>query len=81
MTNLPPHFKLPRGLWKDPLRDRYRVRIYRRNRVIHLSYHHTLAEALEAHRNARKQRARIRKHEGPIAGVTRCISALNEDLI
>lgn len=34
-----------RGIWYEPQRQRYRVRIYRGDRMIHLSYHRTQEEA------------------------------------
>lgn len=40
---------LPRGIWFEPERQRYRVRMYRRSQVVWLSYHFTLEEALNAH--------------------------------
>jgi hypothetical protein len=44
LTKLP--VKLPRGIWYEETRERYRVRIYQNKRVFHLSYHRTLNEAL-----------------------------------
>ncbi len=39
---------LPKGIWYEAQRQRYRVRIYRKDVVQHLSYHETLEEAIEA---------------------------------
>jgi hypothetical protein len=36
---------LPRGIWYELERRRYRIRIYRNQIVKHLSYHKTLEEA------------------------------------
>lgn len=30
---------LPKGLWYEKARNRYRVRIYRNKTIVHLSYH------------------------------------------
>lgn len=46
MTDATEH--LPRGVWYEPKRGRYRVRLWR-NHKMHLSYHATLEEALHAH--------------------------------
>lgn len=36
---------LPKGIWYEAKRDRYRVRLYDGQQVRHLSYHRTLEEA------------------------------------
>jgi hypothetical protein len=41
-----PHEKLPRGVWYDAERGRFRCRIYRNNNVYHLSYHEDSADAI-----------------------------------
>lgn len=38
---------LPRGIWFEPERHRFRVRLYRRSHVIWLTYHTSLDEAIE----------------------------------
>jgi hypothetical protein len=43
---------LPRGVWFETERQRFRVRMYRRSQVIWLTYHLTLEEALDAHAQA-----------------------------
>lgn len=40
--------ELPRGIWYEPDRNRYRVRLYRRSQVVWRSYHFHIEEALEA---------------------------------
>lgn len=40
--------KLPRGVWFEPKRGRYRVRLWRNKRA-HLSYHETKEEAVRVH--------------------------------
>lgn len=37
--------KLPKGIWYEKSRGRYRVRVYSANKVYHLSYHRSLNEA------------------------------------
>ena len=39
--------RLPRGVWYDAERERYRCRVYRDNSVIHLSYHDSAPEAID----------------------------------
>ena len=39
---------LPRGIWYEESRRRYRVRLYHRQQVIWLTYHVTLDDALSA---------------------------------
>jgi hypothetical protein len=39
--------KLPRGVWYDDERGRYRCRVYRNNNVYHLSYHDDAPEAID----------------------------------
>lgn len=38
--------ELPRGVYYEAARKRYRVRIYKNKRVVHLSYHKRLNDAL-----------------------------------
>lgn len=44
--------QLPRGIWFEEGRGRYRVRIYHRQQIIWRSYHFTLDDALDAHQHA-----------------------------
>lgn len=46
--------RLPRGIYYEELRGRYRVRLYKRHRMVYLSYHATLEEAVQAHAIARE---------------------------
>jgi hypothetical protein len=57
--------KLPRGIWHEvgPNRNRYRVRVYRRARRIHLSYHDTLEEAVTALKAAREHQNYVRQED------------------
>jgi hypothetical protein len=43
---------LPRGIWFDASRKRYRVRLYQGTSVFHLSYHASKDEALSAYHAA-----------------------------
>lgn len=43
-----PTQKLPRGLWFDAERNRWRVRLWRNTKMF-ISYHDTYEEALSAH--------------------------------
>lgn len=45
---------LPRGIWFEKSRGRYRVRIYHRQQIVWRSYHFSLEEALDAHGRALK---------------------------
>lgn len=72
---------LPKGIWFEAKRQRYRVRVYRRSRVIHRSYHKSLDEAKAALREARKHRTDIRANEGPVSSVQDQVRALTENLI
>lgn len=44
---------LPPGIWFEERRNRYRVRIYRRGRVIHRSYHQNVTDALREYVRAK----------------------------
>jgi hypothetical protein len=44
---------LPVGVWHEKNRGRYRIRLYAQRMVVHLSYHDTLQEALDAYPAAR----------------------------
>lgn len=47
-TNANADEPLPPGVWFEKSRNRYRVRLYFKSQPIHLSYHRTLREALDA---------------------------------
>lgn len=53
--------KPPRGIWYEPDRKRWRVRIYVRSRVVYLRYYDTLEEALKGYEEARKRQKEIRE--------------------
>ncbi len=44
---------LPKGIYFEPLRNRYRVRLYKAGRIIHRSYHKDLEAAEEAYGSAK----------------------------
>lgn len=44
---------LPRGVWYDAPRKRFRVRLYRGTAVVYLNYHKTAEGALEDYERAR----------------------------
>jgi hypothetical protein len=58
---------LPPGIWFEDERGRYRVRVYKGTRVIHLSYHDEVDEAFvawhEAHRSKRVIRGNALLHD------------------
>jgi len=45
--------KLPRGVYYEARRKRYRVRLYKGNRVVHRSYHKTAEDAVQTWTKAR----------------------------
>lgn len=45
------------GCWFDPVRQRWRVRLYLKGRVFHLSYHHDKVAADQAYDRAKSERA------------------------
>lgn len=49
---------LPAGIWYEPPRRRFRVRIYAGTQVFHRSYHDTLADAIAALDRATAERDR-----------------------
>lgn len=52
--------KLPRGIFYDTKRKRYRVRIHIKSKVVYLSYHKTPEDALKAYHEARAKRKELR---------------------
>jgi len=50
---------LPRGIYYEPSRERYRVRIYKHNTVIHCSYHKALDDAILALDKAQAERVKF----------------------
>lgn len=57
--------KLPRGIFYDSKRRRYRVRVHIKSKVVHLSYHRTYEEALEAFKEAKHQQFEVRRMPPP----------------
>jgi hypothetical protein len=58
---------MPRGLFFDPKRDRYRVRLYRGHAVVHLSYHKNLDDALREYHRVSESRPEIKPGPGSLA--------------
>jgi len=48
--------ELPKGVWYDAERKRYRVRFYRKGVIQHISYHPTAEEAIEEHNRCNQMR-------------------------
>lgn len=44
---------LPKGIWYDAPRKRWRVRLYEGKEIRHLSYHRSLDEAIQAYNVAK----------------------------
>lgn len=59
MRTTPDGHSLPRGVIYDPVKRRYRVRIYVRQRPIWTTYHYCVYEALAAHERALAHRERV----------------------
>jgi hypothetical protein len=76
---------LPEGIWYEAHRNRYRVRVRRKNRIVHQTRHPVtqqgLEEAFESLRRGRRKRVYIIKHERQIASDADGIRALAEDLV
>lgn len=47
---------LPKGVFYDPERKRYRVRTYRHSKVVWCTYHHDYEAAIAAHDHATRAR-------------------------
>lgn len=58
--------QLPKGLFFDPKRNRYRVRLYRGAEIVHLSYHKTLDEALDLYKKIVDDRPEIKTGPGSL---------------
>jgi hypothetical protein len=56
-------WRLPRGIYYEESRGRYRVRLYKRSRAVYLSYHTTLEEATVALAQARQAVKQMRVPE------------------
>jgi len=63
--------KLPLGIYYEPARERYRVRVYKFNKVTHCSYHKDLGEAMAALDIAKEERELLTPDDKkPIRGAT-----------
>lgn len=56
---------LPRGIYYEHARQRYRVRLYKRGQPVYLSYHPTLEQAIDALSAAREAVDKMVFIEGP----------------
>ena len=62
---------LPPGIWYEPARKRYRVRLYRKSVVFHRSYHKTLTEAKRAYNTALAEVRMARRRFTPVEELLR----------
>lgn len=53
--------KPPRGIWYEAERRRWRVRVYRRNRIVFCNYARSFPAALTMWRAAKEHQNKIRK--------------------
>lgn len=51
---------LPKGIYFEADRNRFRVRLYLQQQVVHRSYHRDLRDAIDALRRARDEREELR---------------------
>jgi hypothetical protein len=61
--------KRRKGIFYEASRDRYRVRLYKFNRVTHRSYHRTFEEAERALEEALGQRKFVERPKPKVAAV------------
>ena len=54
---------LPRGVWYEPSRDRYRVRLYRNHKTYRAGYFDNLEDALKAFEELREMVNKIPKNK------------------
>jgi hypothetical protein len=58
--------RLPRGIFFETERQRWRVRLYKTGEVIHLSYHRSIEDAMEGWIVAKtRQQHAVRRHFTP----------------
>lgn len=69
-----------RGIWYEAQRERYRVRLYKGDRMIHLSYHRTKSEAL-AEYYAVKNKAATTQHAYNLNTLEQQLQALSAGLL
>lgn len=75
--------ELPKGVYYDAKRNsnRYRVRLYVNQQVIHLSYHQTKESALAAYERAKAMREAYLKDPVTLENTLDQIDALNRRLL
>lgn len=81
MKTTPCGIALPRGVSFDPVRQRYRVRLYRFQREVWLTYPRTHDDALADFAIAKAKQNHIKNHRTTIRGVGGYVNALQKDLV
>lgn len=71
---------LPKGVFYDPERKRYRVRTYRHSKVVWCTYHRDHESALTAHGYATRARQNEMDKEGSVMTPDRFAAALQTNL-
>lgn len=71
MQTLPaPDETLPKGIWHEPERNRYRIRLYWQRRVIFRAYCHDKPSALAALALGKQKREAARNRKPPVFDVS-----------
>jgi hypothetical protein len=70
--------RLPKGIYFEAARGRFRVRLYKRSTAVYLSYHSTLDEAVAALTEARRAVARMRVPQSCPLTFTQDLSSLDQ---
>lgn len=72
--------KLPRGVWYEADRKRYRVRLYHNNVCYHAGYYRTLDAAIKAYESLKAKLAEIpktrRRHRDPVEPTATALAKL-----
>ena len=69
---------LPKGVFYDTTRKRYRVRIYRHSEPVWCSYHYDYPSAISAHSLAKEARVHRIANEGQIISADNYADALRQ---
>lgn len=77
MTN---RWRLPKGIYYEESRGRYRVRLYKRSKAVYLSYHPTLEEAVAALTQARQAVKQMRTPEPAPLTIMRDLTSIDSQL-
>jgi len=73
--------QMPKGVFFDTERKRYRVRIYRHGRPVWCSYHYDYHEAMVAYHKAHSTKDEVMAQEGEVVGPERYADALRRNLV